>query len=677
MAREVAAPGWVKIGAKCRYWSESQKTFFSVVVTSIDLVKRKVVVHFEQDTKVWKSVPFSSLGTRGLLRPVEEPNPAGKQTKETPPIKVGTVPPVKEAEEEDGTATPQWYELLATAAKAEAEEKKKKEVEEKRRSAWRQAEQKLAQDQKQTAGGPKGVPERVENRPGGAPKRQREEVEEDPRPRRQFREEASKPVDDTPKPAVDEEPSREGIRFGIKTNGLSKTAQVLPDSRKSPGRESSPTAQAAQVPTSLPRFLEELSQIQLPTFMNMPIPAAEFYGERICAIFDLHEPDKLADVPLLLEKYLGCERELYEYLCQRYGREPEPAPPNLGPEELPERPAWRRVQVAAAGAPQEGQRMEQQLLQKLQAERRQREAEAPKDASPPDAPDESASPAAASAPSTSTLLARFQSLMKPAVKRPATAPQSHPEQPADVQPPAKPIESHHHWDGAEASTGAEETSWRTDWNQWGTEATASTPIKPARAAQPRAEPVESSQHWAPTGAAETSWRADWNQPWVAEATASHPNTPASTVQPPAIPVGSNQHWDGTEASIGAAETSQPPDWSQSWGTEATASQPVIATSAAPQLILPAGSSQHRDGAAAPRGGGETFQPDWNQSWGAEAASWPDPGLAAAENWTQEAQIGSAQQWESATPAQDWNAQTWGTENWSASGAAVAWAASEW
>jgi len=59
-----ALPAWVSVGRKLRWWSSSQQKFMVVLVTRVDEAKRLVIVTFEADKQVWKSVPFHMIGTR-------------------------------------------------------------------------------------------------------------------------------------------------------------------------------------------------------------------------------------------------------------------------------------------------------------------------------------------------------------------------------------------------------------------------------------------------------------------------------------------------------------------------------------------------------------------------------------------------------------------------------------
>eukprot|EP00927_Polykrikos_kofoidii_P083997 TRINITY_DN8740_c0_g1_i1.p1 TRINITY_DN8740_c0_g1~~TRINITY_DN8740_c0_g1_i1.p1 ORF type:complete len:759 (-),score=168.87 TRINITY_DN8740_c0_g1_i1:69-2345(-) len=150
---------WVKIGAKCRWKSETTKTFHNVVVTSVDPVKRRVVVHFEADSKVWKTVPYAYIGGAGPLQPVEgvAAGQQGAQAQQVQQAKKGAVAEngaKAEKKADDGTATPPWYEQLwqAESRQGQKQEVKQKEAEVvqrqiDRQQRWQQALQAKAEEE--------------------------------------------------------------------------------------------------------------------------------------------------------------------------------------------------------------------------------------------------------------------------------------------------------------------------------------------------------------------------------------------------------------------------------------------------------------------------------------------------------------------------------------------------
>mmetsp|Transcript_101628 Transcript_101628/g.282810 ORF Transcript_101628/g.282810 Transcript_101628/m.282810 type:complete len:520 (-) Transcript_101628:97-1656(-) len=179
-------PSWVVLDQKLRWWSESQKKFMAVRVTRIDEQKRLVIVTFEADAKVWKSVPFSQLGRRGCpLQKCEgtgiglgakqrdkasgvkdksstgkkEPSkkealnkePADKDAKEpTSKDNIGKDPASKDGskdkEDEDGTATPNWW-VMEKARLLNMDEYEKKEKEELERRRKEKEEQELRMEE--------------------------------------------------------------------------------------------------------------------------------------------------------------------------------------------------------------------------------------------------------------------------------------------------------------------------------------------------------------------------------------------------------------------------------------------------------------------------------------------------------------------------------------------------
>jgi len=131
--QDVALPSWIRVGAKCRWWSESQKTFHPIVITSIDTLKRRVVVHFEADHRVWKTVPFAHLGSSGPLRPLtsDTPEPVAEKQKGAALAAAASAEQNGRKEKEDGTSTPPWYEQIMAAENREyvKDEQRRKEEE--------------------------------------------------------------------------------------------------------------------------------------------------------------------------------------------------------------------------------------------------------------------------------------------------------------------------------------------------------------------------------------------------------------------------------------------------------------------------------------------------------------------------------------------------------------------
>lgn len=162
MVLQDSAPSWVRVGGRCRWWSESQRTHHAVVVTSVDVIKRRVVVHFEADHSVWKTVSFSHIGANGPLRPpssgVDSPSIAApvqaKRGGGSSAVASAPAQPGGRKDTKDGTATPPWYDQLSMAEGrlTEKDEHHRKHDEmvaqkERRRAAWQQELQKQADEQ--------------------------------------------------------------------------------------------------------------------------------------------------------------------------------------------------------------------------------------------------------------------------------------------------------------------------------------------------------------------------------------------------------------------------------------------------------------------------------------------------------------------------------------------------
>merc|ERR1712137_309142 len=87
--------------------------------------------------------------------------------------------------------------------------------------------------------------------------------------------------------------------------------------------EAGPQAQVSGDATNTPSRVRG----EVGTADVLPV-SAEWYGVQIRAVYERHNPTKLAQVPTLLEKYAGCEAEMYERICEKYGVPPE-VPPNF------------------------------------------------------------------------------------------------------------------------------------------------------------------------------------------------------------------------------------------------------------------------------------------------------------------------------------------------------------
>jgi len=96
-------PAWVRVGSECQWWSKSQKTYHPIIVTTVDTMKRRIVVHFKENNKIWKTVPFSQMGPEGPMQPMASKFGAS----------FTAIHHDVQAANQSGTATPPWYESLA------------------------------------------------------------------------------------------------------------------------------------------------------------------------------------------------------------------------------------------------------------------------------------------------------------------------------------------------------------------------------------------------------------------------------------------------------------------------------------------------------------------------------------------------------------------------------------
>jgi len=459
--QDVALPSWIRIGAKCRWWSESQKTLHPIVITSLDTLKRRVVVHFEADHRVWKTVPFAHLGSSGPLRPLTSntPEPVAEKQK-------GSLAAAASAEQnggkekEDGTSTPPWYEQIMVAENREyvKDEQRRKEEEmmaqqERKRTALQQEMQKQAEQDRrareqerrrreETAENErlrileKLIKEREEEHQWleearkmeheelvsgrvNVVWRQREHVE---RRQREEEERAEREEEERRKEEKlqEELAARPRVSFGVAVkmcpqkilipqDGLKASSQdlteVLPTSASSTKRwDQSQAASMSWPRTGTAPTLESHDTAGMPAEADqgasqspleldeqeVPLSASEYYGGLICSIYERHNPTKVHDVPALLDKYAGCELEMYHRICEKYGVDPEPTPSHLArlsPPRSPEPVGYAR-KASAPPPPRPG---------------------GLKRPSPTAVPPQPPSPQ--QAPTASSLLARFQSLV--------------------------------------------------------------------------------------------------------------------------------------------------------------------------------------------------------------------------------------------------------------------------
>ncbi|CAK9019629.1 Reticulocyte-binding protein 2 homolog a [Durusdinium trenchii] len=450
-----ALPSWVQVGAKCRWWSESQQTHHVVVITSVDDVKRRVVAHFAANQSVWKAVPFSQIAS-GPLRPPEDTNK--------------TRTPQEEAKKADGRATPPWYEQLnmaETRMEAVQEIKRKEEshvaTQERRRYLWQQEQQRRAEEEHRQREVERQAREAAAERErlrileklkkereeeqlqkfegllmskedevstkANALWRQREDVA-----RRQREEEERQRLDEEQyllaQKLEEERASRPRIAFGLARQDRSEAtakvpapAKVLSEVPQSKSWESWewPAQEPVQVVQSHPLHPSETFALHRESANGankhqesqdtrqppqrgrgrLPIQSnadslKDWYTLQIRAVYEKHNPEKLADVPHLMQKYAGCEEEMYDRICEKYGVMPQAPPANRGRLPPPPPPA-----PPAPPAP----KVIQQLPNK--AVGFARKASAPAPPAPP-APAQNSE----DAPSTSDLMARFQNLVQ-------------------------------------------------------------------------------------------------------------------------------------------------------------------------------------------------------------------------------------------------------------------------
>jgi len=133
-------PPWIALGKKLHWWSESQKKNMSVRVTKIDDKKNLVIVTFEVDEKVWKSVPFSKIGQKDC--PLRKPEEAAKKEDGS-----ATKKEKKRKASKERSATPDWSskEYLKMLHEKEVQRELKAE-EEKRKEEERKKEEKKRQE---------------------------------------------------------------------------------------------------------------------------------------------------------------------------------------------------------------------------------------------------------------------------------------------------------------------------------------------------------------------------------------------------------------------------------------------------------------------------------------------------------------------------------------------------
>jgi hypothetical protein len=82
-----------------------------------------------------------------------------------------------------------------------------------------------------------------------------------------------------------------------------------------------------------------------PPGSNTPVKSSSSYRDRIVALYQKYQPDKVASVDKTMEKYAGNEEALIDALVKKYGPEPKPASgsstPNPAPAATPSTPAGK------------------------------------------------------------------------------------------------------------------------------------------------------------------------------------------------------------------------------------------------------------------------------------------------------------------------------------------------
>ncbi|CAE7486560.1 unnamed protein product, partial [Symbiodinium necroappetens] len=439
-------PNWVQVGSKCRWWSESQQTHHEVVITSVDVVRRRVVAHFAADNSVWKNVPFSLIHANGPLLPNEPDASFAEPKRKSQPAQMGQ-------ERAEGTATPPWYEKLNDAEnrqEVKQEIRRKEEshgaVQERRRYLWQQEKQRKVEEERRQREEERQAREAEAERARLriVQKLQREREEENMRKfevllmgkedevskransmwrqreevaRRQQEEEERERFEEEQRRAdqklQEERAARPRIAFGVARHEpkawtspppskasaappivklerkrhswdswdaslRAQPADVAPESAIAP----SSLAQRVPTPTTKPAKSHLASTL---ANLHPNLSAEQWYGLQIRAVYQQHNPEKLADVPHLMEKYSGSEEEMYDRICEKYGVTPAARPPGLKSESTP--PPQPKVLGYA------------------------KKASAP----PPPATEQDSHSMLDNAPSASSLLARFQSLVSDAM----------------------------------------------------------------------------------------------------------------------------------------------------------------------------------------------------------------------------------------------------------------------
>eukprot|EP00929_Paragymnodinium_shiwhaense_P089951 TRINITY_DN50168_c0_g1_i1.p1 TRINITY_DN50168_c0_g1~~TRINITY_DN50168_c0_g1_i1.p1 ORF type:complete len:589 (+),score=163.78 TRINITY_DN50168_c0_g1_i1:99-1865(+) len=378
MDKHSRLPSWVMLGELCRWHSTSTKAVHSVKITSVDPVKRRVIVHFEKDKNVWKEIPFSYLSKPDCsLKPIEGAKKSASVPEVRAPPKSQAQPQAKSGDDkkaaggaDDGTATPPWWDQLNTAESREelAEADKKKVEEDQNKMTQKQQERKLRWEQAQREKAHKEALARAEEkkkaqakaeeerlkildklqkerlveqmlemeqkrmkmedemseicinapvrlaiaRAKEAERQAREEMQQRVIMERMAREAEEKRRRDEEQRRIREEQQRQQRQFFEEQQRVEREAREAEERRR---REEDYHRRAEEM------RLHELER-------NLPRAAkgvtdAEYYGPRFCLIYERHNKAKLSELPGLMQKYAGHEADMYDKICEKYNVKPD------------------------------------------------------------------------------------------------------------------------------------------------------------------------------------------------------------------------------------------------------------------------------------------------------------------------------------------------------------------
>jgi len=141
-------PSWVALDRRLRWWSESQQKYMAVRVSKIDDRKKLVIVTFELDKSVWKSVPFSKIGRSGC--PLKELESSGSASSlRLSGRKDSYNQGSSKSSGQGGTSTPDWWtQEKARLLNPQEAKEKEAELERKRKKEREELEQKLEEQRR-------------------------------------------------------------------------------------------------------------------------------------------------------------------------------------------------------------------------------------------------------------------------------------------------------------------------------------------------------------------------------------------------------------------------------------------------------------------------------------------------------------------------------------------------